>query len=160
MGRAVAKCVVVMGAGFALMVAQGCRRQAASAPVQRVGLSPHRVQLDFPGRPLPFERDIDPGAMPRVERVAQRQQVQPAQMQQVQVQHADVQNEAIAAAQRLEDARLLQEQQAESQRQQEELNQDIEQNLKTQEEMEAEPRIQDIPELPLQPAPLESTQPQ
>jgi len=31
---------------------------------------------------------------------------------------------------------------------------------KTQEKMEAEPRIQDIPELPPEPAPLESTQPQ
>jgi hypothetical protein len=32
--------------------------------------------------------------------------------------------------------------------------------LKTQQDMEAEPRIQDIPEMPLEPAPMEPMQPQ
>jgi hypothetical protein len=158
MRRIFASSVVVIGAGFALMVAQGCRKQSAPAPVQPVVRSLPRVQPDFALGPLPVEEVDDPVATPRVDRAAlQRPQVQPVQ---VQVRRADTQNEAVAAAQRLEDARLLQQQQAASQRQQEELDQEIEQDLKTQQEMEAEPRIQDIPEIPMEPAPLESTQPQ
>jgi hypothetical protein len=112
--------------------------------------------------PFPLSRSVqgvdDRIATPRVDRAAlERPQVQPVQAQ---VRHVDVQNEAVAAAQRLEDARLLQQQEAASQRQQEELDQEIEQELKTQQEMEAEPRIREIPEIPMEAAPLESTQPQ
>jgi hypothetical protein len=89
-----------------------------------------------------------------VERVARRQYVQP-----VPVQRADAQA-AVAEAQRQQDARLLRQQEAASQRQQEELDREIDQDMRMREEMEAEPRIQDIPELPPEPAPLESTQPQ
>ena len=151
MREMVAKWVVAMGVGLALMAAQGCKKQTAPAPVQPVVLTVQRVQPDFPVGPLPVE-DVDTGATPRVERVARRQQVQP-----VQVQSADVQAAAVAEAQRRQDERLLQQQQAASQRQQEELDQEIEQDMKTQEEMEAEPRIQDIPEVPLMTPP---TQPQ
>jgi len=154
MRETVARCVVVMGAGFALMVAQGCKKQAAPAPVQPVVRSAAQLQPDFAVGPLPVE-DVDPGAMPRMDRAARRRQyVQP-----VQVQSADAQAAAVAAAERRQDARLLQQQQAASQRQQQELDQDIEENLKTQQEMEAEPRIQDIPEAPLM-TPPPPTQPQ
>jgi hypothetical protein len=81
-------------------------------------------------------------------------------VQPVQVQSADAQAAAVSAAQRRQDERLLQQQQAASQRQQEELDQEIEQDLRTQQEMEAEPRIHDIPELPPPPASLEPMQPQ
>jgi hypothetical protein len=143
------------------MVAQGCKKQAAPAPVQRVVLSVPRVQPDFALGPLPFEDDVNAGAMPRVvnREAPRRQPVQPEHLL-AQVKIADVQSEAVAEAQRLQDARLLQEQQAASERQQEELNEEIERDVRTQEEMEAEPRIQDIPEVPTQAAPLESTQPQ
>lgn len=156
MRETVARCVVAMGVGFALMVAQGCKKQAAPAPVQPV-VRAAQMQPDFAVGPLPVE-DVDPGAIPRVDRTARRRQyVQPVQ---VQVQSADAQA-AVAAAQRRQDARLLQQQQADSQRQQQELDQDIEENLKTQQEMEAEPRIQDIPEAPLTtPPPPTPTQPQ
>jgi hypothetical protein len=87
-----------------------------------------------------------------------RPQVQTLQVQLVQVQHPDA--AAVAEAQRRQDAMLLRQQEAASERQQEELDQDIEQNLKTQEEMEAEPRIQDIPELPLEAPTPESMEPQ
>jgi hypothetical protein len=156
MRRILAGSVVAIGAGFALMVAQGCRKQSAPAPVQPVVRSSSRVQPDFASGPLPVEEMDDPVATPRVARAAlQRPQLPP-----VQVRRADAQNEAVAAAQGLEDARLLQQQQAASQRQQEELDQEIEQDLKTQQEMEAEPRIQDIPEVPMEAAPLEPPQPQ
>jgi hypothetical protein len=156
MRRILAGSVVAIGAGFALMVAQGCRKQSAPAPVQPVVRSSSRVQPDFALGPLPVEEMDDPVATPRVARAAlQRPQLPP-----VQVRRADAQNEAVAAAQGLEDARLLQQQQAASQRQQEELDQEIEQDLKTQQEMEAEPRIQDIPEVPMEAAPLEPPQPQ
>ena len=156
MREAVAKCLVAVGAGMALMLAQGCRKQAAPAPATVVFNLP-QVQLNFAGGPLPVE-DVDSGAAPRVEGVAQRQQ----QVQPVQEERGDAQAAAAAAveAQRLQDARLLQEQEAASERQQEELDQEIEQDLKMQQEMEAEPRIQDIPEVPPQPTPLEPMQPQ
>jgi hypothetical protein len=151
MRETVARCVVAMGAGFALIVAQGCKKQAAPAPMQPVVSSAAQVQPDFAVGPLPVE-DVDPVAIPRADRTARRRPyVQP-----VQAHSADAQATAVAAAQRRQDARLLQQQQAASQRQQQELDQDIEQNLKTQQEMEAEPRIQDIPEAPL----MTPTQPQ
>src|ERR1700757_403142 len=79
MRETVAKCVVAMGAGLALIVAQGCKKQAAPAPVQRVVASVPRVRPDFALGPLPVE-DIDAGVMPRVDRTAPRPpQVQPVQ---------------------------------------------------------------------------------
>jgi type IV secretory pathway VirB10-like protein len=160
MREIIARCVVAAGAGMALMVAQGCKKQAAPAPVQSVVVTAPRVQPDFALGPLPFEDDVNSGARQRVEREAPRRQ--PAQPVQVQapVQRVDVQAAAVAEAQRLEDARLLEEQEAASERQQEELDQEIEQDKRTQEEMEAEPRIQDIPELPMPAAPFEPMQPQ
>jgi hypothetical protein len=157
-----------MAAGLASMMAQGCRKQAAApASVEPAVRSVARVQPDFPLGSLLVE-DVDAGVTPRIDRgLRQWQQVQPAPVQRVQVQpmqeqvrRVDVQNEAVAAAQRLEDARLLEQQQAASERQQEELDQEIEQELKTQQEMEAEPRIREIPEIPMEQAPIESTQPQ
>jgi hypothetical protein len=140
---------------MALLAAQGCRKQAAPAPATVV-LNLPQVKLNFAVGPLPVE-DVDSGAAPRVEGVAQRQQ----QVQPVQVERGDAQAAAAAAeAQRLEDARLLQRQEAASERQQEELDQEIEQDMRTQEEMEAEPRIQEVPEAPPQPVPFEWTQPE
>jgi hypothetical protein len=159
MRETVARCVVAVGAGLALIVAQGCKKQAAPAPVQTV-VSSSRPQLqpDFPVGPLPVE-DVDPGAMPKVDRTAVRRppQVQQVQVQPVQVQRVDA--PAAAEAQRRQDERLLQQQEAASERQQEELDQEIEHDVQTQQEMEAEPRIQDIPELP-EPGPMEPVQPQ
>ena len=141
MGERVARCVVAMSAGLALMAAQGCRRQAAApVPVQQVVRSVPRVQPEFAMGPLPAE-DVDQGAMPRADRTPRRRQpVQP-----VQAQNTDAQAAATEEVQRRQDARLLEHQQAASQRQQQELDQEIEQNMRTQEEMEAEPRIQDTP---------------
>jgi hypothetical protein len=141
-GIFIARCVVVMGTGLTLMVAQGCRKQAAApALVQTEVSSGPRVQPEFALGPLPVE-DIDQGARPRVDRTARRRQP----VQTVQTQSTEDQAAAIAVVQRRQDARLLQQQQAASQRQQQELNQGIEENMRTQQEMEAEPRIQDIPE--------------
>jgi hypothetical protein len=153
-----AKSVVAMGAGFALMIAQGCKKQAPTA-VQPVVSSVRQVRPDFALGPLPVE-DIDAGPMPRVDRTAHRQpQLVPVQVQPVQVERPDVQAAAIAEVQRQQDARLLQQQEAASERQQDELDQEIEQDLRTQQEMEAEPRIQEIPELS-EPAPMEPIPPQ
>jgi hypothetical protein len=151
----VAKWVVAMGAGLALIAAQGCRKRPASAAVQPVALSLPRVQLDFPVGPLPVE-DLDSGAVARVDRAAPPQQLQPIPVQQP----ADAQPAAIAEMQRLQDARLFEAQETASERQQEELNREIERDVKTQEEMQAEPRIQEVPEVPLEPVPLEFTQPE
>jgi hypothetical protein len=156
MRETIASCVVAMGVGLALIVAQGFRKQSAPVPVQSVVHSLPRLQPEFALGPLPVEEE-ERVARRRVDRAAlERPQVQPVQLQQ----RADSPNEAVAAAQRLEDARLLQQQEAASQRQQEELDQEIEQDVKAQQEMEAEPRIQDIPEVPMEQAPFEPTQPQ
>ena len=155
MRGAAAKWIVTLGAGAALIAAQEYGKQPASAPVQPVALSLPRVQLDFPVGSLPVE-DVDAAAVPRVDRAAPPQQVQPIPVQQP----ADVQPAAVAETQRLQDARLFEEQEAASERQQEELNQDIERDVKTQEEMQAEPRIQGVPEVPLEAVPVESTQPE
>ena len=151
MRESVARCVVAMGAGLALMVAQGCRKQAAPAPVQPVVRSVPRVQPDFPVESLPVE-NVDAGAIPKVDRTPRRRQ----QVQPVQAPPSTDAQVAAAAAQRQRDATLLQQQQAASQRQQQELNRDIEVNLKTQQEMQAEPRIQDNPGT----TPPQPTQPQ
>jgi hypothetical protein len=156
MRGAVANWVLATGAGLALIAAQEWRKQPASTPVQPVALSLPGVQLDFPAGPLPVE-DVDAGATPRVDRAAPQEQPQP---EPVTVQHSDVQPEAVAEAQRLQDARLFHEQEAASERQQEELNQEIERDVQTQQEMQAEPRIQEAPEMPLEPVPLEFTQPE
>lgn len=143
-GIFIARCVVVMGTGLTLMVAQGCRKQAAApALAQSEVRSGPRVQPDFAVGPLPVE-DVDQGAMPRADRTPRRRQpVQP-----VQAQNTEAQAAAIAVVQRRQDARLLQQQQAASERQQQELNQEIEEDMRTQQEMEAEPRIQDNPGAP------------
>jgi len=157
MRETVARCVVAVGAGLALIVAQGCKRQTApAAALPVVSSSRPQVQPDFPVGPLPVE-EVDPGATPRVDRtVVRRAQLEPVQ---VQVQRPDVQAAAVAEVQRRQDERLLQQQEAASERQQEELDQEIEHDLKMQQEMEAEPRIQEIPELS-EPAPMEPMQPQ
>jgi hypothetical protein len=87
-----------------------------------------------------------------VERAVARRRYQ---AQPVQAESTDAQAAAASAAQRRQDERLFQQQEAASQRQQEELNRDIEENVRTQEEMQAEPRIQDAPGANPQP-----TQPQ
>ena len=154
----VAKWVVAMGAGLALIVAQGCRKQADPVAVQPVVSSSRlQVQPHFPVGPLPVE-DVDPVVTAKVDQTPlRRPQVQLLQVQPVQVQPDAA---AVEEAQRRQDAMLLQQQEAASERQQEELDQEIEQNLKTQQEMEAEPRIQDVPELPIEPATPESMQQQ
>jgi hypothetical protein len=133
-----------MGAGFSLLVAQGCRKQDAAAPVQPVVRTVSQVRPDFALGSLPVE-DVDAGVTPTVKRAARpRYQAQPVQpVQPVQVRSTDAQ--AAAQAQRRRDERLLEQQQAESQRQQEELNRDIEETMKIQQEVQAEPRIQDNP---------------
>jgi len=144
MRETVARCVVTIGVGMTLMAGQGCKKHAAPAVQPVVVSSAPRVQPDFPIGPLPVE-DVDTGVKPRVERAArQRYQAQP-----VQAESTDAQAAAASAAQRRQDERLFQQQEAASQRQQEELNRDIEENVKTQQEMQAEPRIQDTPGAPL-----------
>jgi hypothetical protein len=159
MRETVARCVVAVGAGLALIVAQGCKKQVAPAPVQPV-VSSSRPQLqpDFPVGPLPVE-DVDPGATPKVDGTAVRR---PPQAQQVQVQPVQVERVdagAVAEAQRRQDERLWKQQEAASERQRQELDQEIQHDVQTQQEMEAEPRIQDIPELP-ELGPMEPVQPQ
>jgi len=166
MRDAFARCVVAIGAGFAvlvgLMAAQGCKKQAAPVAVQQAVRSVARVQPNFSFGSLPVE-DVDTRVTPRVDRGPRRQQqvqsvqVQPVQEGPVPVQSVDAQA-AAAEEQRQQDEMLLEQQQAESDRQQEELNRDIEETLRMQEEVQAEPRIQDNPgpvQSPVETSPME-----
>jgi len=145
MRKAVARCVVAMGAGFALLVAQGCKKQAAPASVQPAVRSVARAQPDFPLGSLPVE-DVDARVTPRIDRGLRQW---PAPVLRVQVQPVQEQSaDARAAAQREQDERLLEQQEAESRSQQEELNRDMEEYQRMQEKMQAEPRIQDNPGVP------------
>jgi hypothetical protein len=154
-----ARWAVAMGVGLAVaMTVEGCRKQAAPVPVQPVVRHVPRVQPDFPVGSLPVE-NIDPGVMPRADQGARRRQpVQPSEAGGADRQAADAQ----AAAERRQDARLYQQQQAASEAQQKELNQEIEQRTKAQQAVQAEPRIQDtIPgPAPAAVAPAQPVQPQ
>ena len=164
-----AKCFVLIGVGLAAVGVQGCKNQAALAPVQPVVRTALRVQPDFPVGSLPVEDVITRRATPS-RAAGPRTQVQPTPAP---AQSTDVQAAALAAAQEQQDARLLQEQrdarllqeqqdaqllqaqQTESQRQQEELNQEIEQEMRWRQEVDSEQRIQDNPG---QAAPVQPTQ--
>ncbi len=146
MRKTIAKCVVAMGAGFALVVGLGCRKQAAPAPVQPAVRVP-RVQPDLRVGSLPVG-SLGPYGPPKVDRVVHRP-APPVQPKEPERPNA----EAVAAAQRRQDASLLLQQQVASQKQQEELNQEIEQEMKRQQELQEEPRIQNAPDsyVPAQP---------
>jgi hypothetical protein len=154
MRKAFAKCAVVLGVGLAALAVQGCKKKAAPAPVQTVVRSVPQVQPDFQVGSLKVE-DVDPA--PRVNRAARvLPPVQPEPAQSTDAPAAD-----LAAAQRVQDARLLEEQRADSQRQQQELDEEIQQIEKTQQDVQDEPRIEDGPSWPGQTTPpLQPTQPQ
>src|SRR5690349_16389559 len=113
----VAKWVVAMGAGLALIVAQGCRNQAASVAVQPVvSTSRLQVQPHFPVGPLQDE-EVDRVVTAKVDQTPLRQ----PQGQRLQVQPVQVQPDAgaVEQPQRRQDAMLLQQQEAAYERQQE-----------------------------------------
>lgn len=145
MWKTVAKCVVAMGAEFALMVGEGCRKQPSPAPVQPAFRVP-RVQPDLRVGSLPVG-SLGPFGAPKVDRVVHR----PAPVQRREPEGPSA--EAVAAAQRRQDANLLLQQQVASQKQQQELNQQIEEEMKRQQEVQEEPRIQNAPDsyVPAQP---------
>lgn len=154
MRKTFAKCFVALAVGLAAMAVQGCKKRAAPAPAQPVVRTVPRVQPDFPVGSLPVEK-VDTSAAPRVDRARRPQQVQP-----MAVENPDTQAAAVAAAQKQQDALLLKEQQTASQRQQQELNQEVQQNLKTQQDVQEEPRIQDVPPGALPATPVQPVQPQ
>jgi hypothetical protein len=152
MRKTVAKCVVAMGAGFALIVGQGCRKQAAPVAVQPAVRVP-RVQPDLRVGSLPVG-SLGPYGPPKVDRVARH----PAPVQRQETQGVDT--EATTTAQMRQDASLLLQQQAASQKQQQELNQEIEEEMKRRQEVQEELRIQSVPSyyVPVQP-PTSTPQP-
>jgi hypothetical protein len=142
MGERVAKCIIAMGVLLAVVAAQGCKKKAVPAP-QPVVRSVPRARTDFVVGALPFEGDVS--ATPKAARVVRQQPVQV-----VQVPETNDQDAAMAAeVQRHKDETLLQEQQAASTKQQQELDREVQQNLKIQQDVQAEPRIQEAPEMPL-----------
>jgi len=127
--------------GLALMMGQGCKKKLAPAVAQPVvRAAPRPTPVDFPDDP-PEPLNVDQPVHHSVHRVA----LPPV----VQAPRPVVDPNALAEAQRQRDATLLQQQQAASQRQQQELNGVVQRSQKLQQEQQAEPRIQDLPEVPI-----------
>jgi hypothetical protein len=127
--------------GVALMVGQGCKKKQAPAVAQPVvRTAPRPAPVDFPDDP-PEPVNVDQPVHHSVRRVA------PPPI--VQAPRPVVDPNALAEAQRQRDATLFQQQQAASQRQQQELNGVVQRSYKLQQEQQAEPRIQDLPEVPI-----------
>jgi hypothetical protein len=134
------KFLVVAGVGLAVVLAEGCKQKAAPVVAQPVVRSLPRApsEQDFRDA-VPVDDEDSSGAGQGARgrhRVARPVQAAPAPV---------VDTAAVEAAQRRQDARLLQQQQTASQAQQRELNQVVEQSVKAQQSMQAEPRIQDTP---------------
>jgi hypothetical protein len=127
--------------GLALVAGQGCKKKQAPAAVQPVvHAAPRPAPVDFPDDP-PDPVNVDQPVHHSARRIAPAP-VMPAPK-------PVVDPNAAAEAQRQRDASLLQQQQAASQRQQQELNGVVQRSYKLQQEQQAEPRIQDLPEVPI-----------
>jgi hypothetical protein len=127
--------------GLALVAGQGCKKKQAPAVVQPVvRAAPRPAPVDFPDDP-PEPVNLDQPVHHSARRVAPPPVV-PAP-------RPVVDPNALAEAQRQRDANLLQQQQTASQRQQQELNGVVQRSYKLQQEQQAEPRIQDLPEVPI-----------
>lgn len=147
-----AKGAGLVAVGLALIVGQGCKKKQAPAPVQPVVRTvPRPAEPDFPDDAPPLPVVADQVAHHAVRRVAPPVVQAPTPV---------VDPEALAEAQRQRDASLLQQQQTASQRQQQELNGVVQRSLKVQQDQQAEPRIQDAPEVPItqQPVPGQEEQ--
>jgi hypothetical protein len=128
--------------GLVLMVGQGCKKKQAPAPVQpMVRVAPRPAPPDFPDDP-PEPLNVDQPVHHSARHVAPPPPVVPAP-------RPVVDPNALAEAQRQRDATLFQQQQAASQRQQQELNGVVQRSYKLQQDQQAEPRIQDLPEVPI-----------
>jgi hypothetical protein len=127
--------------GLVLMVGQGCKKKQAPAPVQPVvRVAPRPAPPDFPDDP-PEPVNVDQPVHHSARHVAPPPVVAPPR--------PVVDPNALAEAQRQRDATLFQQQQAASQKQQQELNGVVQRSQKLQQEQQAEPRIQDLPEVPI-----------
>lgn len=149
MREIVAKCVVLLGVGFFGLAVEGCEETAAPVAAQPVvrSLPLKMMRPDFTVAPLPVEKMDSTATLNQA--VTMTPQVQP-----VQVQRTEEQSASIEALQREQDAKLLQQQEAESQRQQQELDQEIEHNLQVQQQIESRPWVQDAPgSMPTEPIP-------
>jgi hypothetical protein len=127
--------------GLALIAGQGCKKTPGPAAAQPVvHAAPRRAPVDFPDEP---SEPVSPDQP--VHHSARRIAPPPA----VYAPRPVVDPAAAEAAQRQRDATLLQRQEAASQKQQQELNGVVQKSYKLQQEQQAEPRIQDVPEVPI-----------
>lgn len=128
--------VVVVGLATMLSIGfAGCRQKSSPPVVQQPVASPH-VRVPRYVDPMPVEEeDIPAPSHPH------RHAAPAPVIHVVPVENTD----ADEAAQRAQDARLLQQQQAASQHQQEDVNQTVQQSIKQTLQMQQEPRIQSAP---------------
>jgi len=134
-----------LGFAWAVVGVSGCKRHATPAPAQPVvrTLPPRKTEPDFPVGSLP-PVNLDRDASAAVRQRPRLRQAQPMEAPPQPETQAPLEEE-----QRRQDATLLQQQQAASQRQQDELNRQIEQSVKEQQRIQAEPRILELPEVPI-----------
>lgn len=139
MRKILAILVLIAGVEAPLVLLQGCKR-STPPPAQPAIRIPRVPPPDIPGS-LPL--DSGEFNLPKPH-VSPKRAPRPAQPQ-----PSDTQDAAAAlATQQRRDARLLQQQQTASRQQQEELNREVKQDAAARDQMQDEPRIQDIPEPP------------
>lgn len=135
------KSIGLAAVGFALIVGQGCKKKQAPVVAQPVvRAAPRPEPPDFPDDP-PEPENVDQP----VHHLARRAAPPPV----VQAPKPVVDPNALEEAQRQRDATLLQQQQAASQKQQQELNGVVQRSYQLRQEQQAEPRIQELPEVPI-----------
>jgi hypothetical protein len=146
MRRFWAKGVLTVGVGFAVVLGQGCKRRAVTAPAGTGGVRRPAPQVapSHSGDLFPVDDSTEDTEQPqaRRHRAVMPQAMPTAGDLELQRRQAAAQAEEL---QRQQDARLWQQQEAASQKAQHELDQEVERNMKAQQQVDAEPRIQDAP---------------
>ena len=136
MRRSFAMWPLMIGAALALLVL-GCKRRSVPAQQPVVHTLPAvKTEPNFYVGPLPVEAVDDNTITARKRTVPARSQTQTSPA---------VDAATIAAEQRRQDAKLLQQQQAASQKQQDELNKEVQANIRAQQQMQAVPTVQEAP---------------
>ncbi len=147
-----------LGLALAVVGISGYKRHATPAKTQPIvrTLPSMKAESDLPAGSLP-PVDFDQDASVEVRQHSRPKQAQSTDVTQTEAPQVQTQA-ALEEEQRRQDAILFQQQEAASQRQQEELNRQIEQDVKEQQRIQAEPRIQEVPEVPISQPTQESPQ--
>lgn len=137
------RCVLVVGMGLAVVLAQGCRQQPKVGPAQTGDTVPQAA-------PAPRTMPVPEAAPVEVTPVVRSRRRRGPTRRPVEV-PSQIPNGVDADGQRAQDQSLLQRQQAEARKIQKENDLDVQRDVEQKKRMQEEPRIQSAPEAPSQP---------